>query len=148
MERPAFEGKVTLDVRGLTVREMIVSDGFLRAVPEAIGFRGETATLFNNVVLIASRIKPFSIPEGETDPVIVSAKSFIDFIQGNTDYRSIWEAFIDLSDLSVNNGFMNAINDDPALAPAEARPNTLTNEQLEEVGTEEAQTFLAQGANI
>lgn len=143
MERPAFNGKVMLDVRGLTVREMILSDGFLRDIPEAVGFKGETATLFNNVVLITSRIKPFSIPEGETDPVIVSAKAFIDFAQGNTNYRSIWDYFIDLPNLDVNNGFMNAINDDPTLAPMEVRPNTLTNEQLEEVGTEEALNFLA-----
>lgn len=141
MERQGFEGRVMLDIRGLTVREMIVSDGFLRAVPEAVSFRGESATLFQNVVLITSRIKPFNLPEGETDPTLVAAKEFIDFVQGNTDYRAIWERFIDLPNLDVNNGFMTAINDDPTLAPVEARPSGPTNEQLEEMG-EAGEPFL------
>lgn len=136
MESSAFGGRVTFETTGSTLRGIIVAEGFYRAVPESINFTGATLTLFINLIEIVSRTKRVSCDANETDSNIGALRDFWQFAHGNTDYRAVWEAYLDLPSIEINDQWieygLKIGGDEQLKAPPYVRPNTPDDSLTEE----------------
>lgn len=141
MERQGFNGRVCFEVSGPNLREVIIRQGFIKAIPECVTFTGDAATLFENAIAITARTKNVRVLSGEDDPNIEATVTFFKFAHGNLDYRAVWDAFLDLPSIEINNEWMSAIIGDVLKAPVEVRPGSPSDEELEQ--TEEGRDFLA-----
>ena len=137
MERKAFEGRVIFDVTGPTLRSVVIQQGFIAAIPECKHFTGDTFNLFANVIFIMSRTRGVITDIEETDANILALANFWEIARGNADYRAVWDAFLDLPDITIHDEWIAALNIDEQLkAPAEVRPGSPSDEALEALDPE------------
>ncbi len=136
MEVKIFHNRMTVQVAsGQTMREVVIRDGFIKAIPECMAFTGDTATLFQNAIIVTSRIRLIDCQETE-EPTVIAARDYLTLARGSSDYAALWQSFIDMS-LDVNNEFMEAVNADMQLrAPVEVQPSSASDEELETMGIE------------
>ena len=134
MERKAFENKVTFNVTGNNMKGIVVTNGMRRTIHEWVTFEGDEAILFSNLTLFLSRTKDISADTNETDENILALMRFWEMAQIEADYRRIWNEFLYL-DPVINNewiGVMNASEMERLKAPLEVRPDSESDEVLED----------------
>lgn len=149
MQITAFEGNATFEVLPHpTMREDVIRRAMVVGIPECRTFSNDWLILFGNLVLILGRVKSITFKEDSETTEIAALRQFWEVAHNNTDYRAVWEAYLDLPGVGINDALMKdvinaAIEQENGLrAPLEVRPGTPEDEVLEQMGVA-AEPFLA-----
>jgi len=132
MQRKAFDGRVIFEIRGSTLRELVIRQGFVSSIPNCHKFSGDPLNLLANLIIFISRTSGVITDIEEDDPNIVALAHFWDFARDNGDYNAIWNAFLDLPDIAIHDEWLAALNvDDQLKAPDEVQINAPDDEALD-----------------
>ena len=139
MEFEAFDGRVVFTLAHRSLRSVIVREGLEAVVPEYKTFRdgSQAKILFDTLVTFLADTREITFPNlngaSPEENQFAALRDFWLFAQQNTDYRAIWDRYLERVTIDIQNVWIDLLNKrvDPRLqAPADNQPGAPADEEL------------------